>query len=146
MIKSLGAIPSSALTQNVTVPSGSAVSLTTTISANVTSKSLAAGTYLVWAAVNFSEAAATTTYEACGVNTTTATLPTQAGGGGVGPEALTQQTLATSVATEIDVLKVGPVTVTLAATTTLYLVANATFSAGAVSVYGTLYIQQINVP
>ena len=146
MYRAAGVVPLSKNTTQTTVASGSAVTLTTSATSyNVTSISLAAGTWLVWGVVDFSESSATVTLEQAGISATTATLPTQAGGSGVGPDPLSTQVMATSAATQTDQLHIGPTIVTLAATTTIYLVANATFSAGSMSAYGTLTTMKINL-
>lgn len=130
--------------QNVTVPVGSEVSVASTGNTyNVASLSLAPGTYLLWGTVDFALAAATTTKQQLGISLTSATLAGQTASGGLGPDATVtnQIVLTTSTSTLNDT--VGPVSLTLTATTTVYLVASAAFSAGAVSVYGTLYCLQL---
>jgi hypothetical protein len=118
--------------------------LTTVTPANVTSKSLTAGTYLVWGQIDFGLTAATATLFQGGLSVVTATLPTQAGGAGVGPDPLSINAASfAAAATLVETQNVGPTILTIAVTTTLYLVAQATFSAGAITAYGTLSAVQI---
>jgi hypothetical protein len=112
--------------------------LTTATPANVTSKSLAAGTYLVWGIVDFALTAATTTEFRSGLSAVSATLPTQPGGAGIGPDALSILPLVTTLLSDTLTDQAGPTIVTLASTTTIFLVAQATFSAGSMTAYGTL--------
>jgi hypothetical protein len=146
-LKALGHSALSGLLQTVTVASGSAVSLAISgTSYNVTSKSLTAGTYLIWGTIDYSLSSATVTSFNSGLSASSATLPTQAGGSGVGTDPLSIMPI--SPGTTVSVVyteSVGPTTFTIAATTTLYLVANATYSAGSVSAYGSLWAMQINL-
>lgn len=145
MFRAAGVAALSSVYNTVTVASGSAVSLTTVTPANVTSKSLAAGSYLVWGIIDFTLSAVTATEFRGGPSVTSATLPTQAGGSGLGTDALDVLPIAPAITTDTLVIMGGPTLLTIAATTTLYLVAQATFSAGSVSAYGTLNAMQLNV-
>jgi hypothetical protein len=130
---------STAQVQVATVPSGSEVTLTTTATPyNVTSLALGAGTWLVWGTVDFDMTGCTSTVQQLGINTTSATLPTQAGGGGIGADALVINRVPTTTLTGVINDAVMPVVVTLAAPGTVYLVAELTFSAGSAKAYGTL--------
>ena len=112
---------------------GSPVSLTTATAANVASISLTAGDWDVEGNVNFtagSATTATTSAWSAGIDATTATLPTD------GSEVHT-----TAVATTSSFLTSIPVPrkrISLSATTTIYLVGLATFSAGTVGGYGKI--------
>jgi hypothetical protein len=123
-----------------TVASGSAIAGgATTVSKNVTSISLTAGDWDVSGTCDYVWTGITATVMSCGLGTTTDTLLTQAGGGGVGtdPVSIRQATFGTTLSgtQTLD----SPVTrVTLASTTTIYLVANMTYSAGSFTQYGTL--------
>jgi hypothetical protein len=145
VLRAVGQYPLSSLYNTATVASGAAVALTTVTSANVTSKSLAAGTYLVWGIVDFTLTGVTATEFRCGPSVATGTLPTQAGGAGLGTDALNISPLTPAITTDTVVLIGGPTLLTIAATTTLFLVAQATFSAGTVSAYGTLNALQLNI-
>jgi hypothetical protein len=114
------------------------VALTTATPANVTSKLLAAGTYLVWGIIDFALTGATTSEFRSGISSVSATLPTQPGGGGVGPDALAILPLVTTLLSDVFTGDVGPTIATLAAPTTIFLVAQATFSAGTMTAFGTL--------
>lgn len=61
------------------------VSLSSAVVANVLSQLLPAGNFLLWGQVNFAVAGATITELSLGLSLTSATLPTQAGGGRNGP-------------------------------------------------------------
>jgi len=145
MFRAAGVVPLSGLYNTTTVASGSAVALTTGTTANIASKSLAPGTYLVWGIGDFTLAAATATLLQAALSVASATLPTQAGGSGLGTDPLGVEILNTTTLSATQSVTAGPTTLTIAATTTLYLVAQATFSAGTVSGYGTLNAIQINV-
>jgi hypothetical protein len=129
-----------------TIAAGSAVSLTTATSANVTSLSLAAGQYLIWGTVDYTLTGATQTDCRAGLSLTSATLPTQAGGSGLGPDALCVEPFATTTVTDTNTLAIGPTTLSLTTTTTLYLVAQSTFSAGTEAAYGTLFAMPLRAP
>lgn len=122
-----------------TVAVGAPVSETTATPVDVTSISLTAGDWEVSGQVDRVLTGVTATIYGAGLGVATATLLTQAGGSGVGTDCLTTQTATFGTTlTGNYATKVGPVRVTLAATTTIYLIAADTFSAGTVGVYGTL--------
>jgi hypothetical protein len=126
-----------------TVASGSAVSLTTVTPANVTSISLTAGDWDVNGIVDFNLGAATSNLMQCGPSLVSATLPTQAGGSGLGPDALAQDQSSLTLDTGLQTEGGNDVRLSISATTTVYLVASATFSAGTVSAYGTLRARRV---
>jgi hypothetical protein len=117
--------------------------LSTTVTSNVASKSLGPGTYLIWGIVDFALTTVTATEFRCGVSVTSATLQGQAGGSGMGPDPNSVYPVSPAVATDTLNDIAGPTVVTLAVTTTVYLVAQATFSAGTVTAYGTLNTMQV---
>lgn len=122
-----------------TVAVGSAVALTTATPANVTSISLTPGDWDVFANVNFSATSATTTAGslwAIGVNTTSATLPVDGSEVQMLQTALTTTTFKGGDGTSRKVIN-------LTTTTTVYLVAEATFSAGTVGAYGSISARRI---
>lgn len=134
-----------------TVAAGSAVALTTATAANVTSLVLTAGDWEVFGSCDHTWTGTTATIEVCGINTTTATQPTQPGGtaGGVtiGTEPLVSQsiTFGTTITGRFD-QRVGPIRVQVAAgasSPTIFLVATATFSAGTDAVFGTLRARRV---
>jgi hypothetical protein len=144
MLKSYSFSPS-ALTSTIsqTTVASPGAALTTATPANVTSKSLAAGTYQIWGIVDFLLTAATTTEFRVGLSLTSATMPTQPGGAGLGPDALAILPLVTTLLSDTVTDQAGPTILTLAATTTLFLVAQANFSAGTMSAFGTLSAVQL---
>lgn len=115
--------------------------LTTNTAANITSISLTAGDWDVSAMADFLPSA-TTNYTdlQAGLGTTTGTLLTQAGGGGVGTDPVSVWSSSAQIpgTTAIISLELPPVRVLLAATTTIFFVAQATFSAGTFSAFGTI--------
>ncbi len=127
-----------------TVIAGSAVALTTATSANVTSISLTAGDWDVWGVADFVPAATTSmTVLTCGLGTTSATLLTQTGGGGVGTDPLSSWKGAPTVPALFPISQIlQPVRVSLSGTTTIYFVANATFTLSTMTVYGSIYARR----
>ena len=110
---------------------GSSVSLTSTVAANVTSISLTAGDWDVAATVIYNPAAGTTTtFKQWGISQTSATQPTLGAenNGGFSTQAWAAGTT--------DSFTAGPMRISLASTTTVYLVAQATFAVDTNSVYG----------
>jgi hypothetical protein len=114
------------------------VTLSTGAAANVVSQALDLGTYMVWGQVNFALAVATATQMQVGLSTTSAVLPTQAGGNGWGPDPLTISPFGLSLLSDTISQQCGPTILTLAARTTVYLVAQAKFSLGTITACGTL--------
>jgi hypothetical protein len=118
-----------------TVLVGAAVSLTSGASANITSISLTAGDWDVNATVAFSpNGTAAQTICQAGVSTTTGTLPTAPGGGAY-------------IAVPVNLITgdgscfpVGTTRLSLSSTTTVYLVANTTFTGVAATVGGYGFI------
>jgi hypothetical protein len=123
-----------------TVAVGSAVSLTTATAANITSISLTAGDWDVSAMADFNPGATTSiTLMQAGLGTTTAVLLGQAGGGGVGTDPVSSWTQSAQVPTAGPLsLELPPVRVLIGSTTTIFFVANATFTISTLSVYGTI--------
>lgn len=113
--------------------SGSAISLTTATTAGITSISLTAGDWDVSAVVAFVTAATTSvTLQIGGISTTSATLPTTVSYGG-----LTQLALEAEVPGAATAALPVPVTrISVASTTTVYLVASATFTVSTMTGYG----------
>jgi hypothetical protein len=121
-----------------TVIAGSAVSLVTATAKTVTSISLTPGDWDVSAVGDFTLTGATTSFFRTGVNVTTNTLPSQIGGSGIGTDPMVRLPLVLTTTTSDYGQGLPPVRVSLAATTTIYLVCEATFSAGSVSAFGTI--------
>lgn len=113
-----------------TVVQGSAVSLTTATPANVTSISLTAGIWDVTGLIMLTGGAVTGTIFQASVNTTSATLGT------LGDNQVEGASLPTAAA---DVtLTIPAYRISLNATTTVYLVAEATFTVGSPAAYGRI--------
>lgn len=125
----VGQIISSLVTVNAPV------SLTNATAANVTSVVLTAGRWSVTASLNIRAGSATTTSLAGGITSASATTPTN--GTEVGAAAI--YTTTSFITTLTPAVK----QFNLAATTTVYLVAEVSFSAGTVSGYGALIAQRI---
>lgn len=112
------------------IASGSAVSLTNNTTVNITSISLTAGDWDVGGNVNFSETTSTVTARSAGTTSTSATVPTD------GSEAFcgTQST----VTSETNSITLSRKRFSLSATTTVYLVGRASFSAGTCAGFGQI--------
>jgi hypothetical protein len=123
--------------QTAQVITGNAVSLTTATSATVVTLSLAAGDWDVQGVLSWKQAAGTTgTYYQCGLSTTAATLGAQG----------TVHNFGGNMAnvTTIDTNHVTPVTrISLASTTTVYLVAKAGFSGSTLAAYGDIRARRV---
>jgi len=111
----------------------------TTASANVTSVSLTAGDWIVQGTCSMVWTGITATVQRCGLGTTTDVQASQAGGSGIGTDPLSVR-IATFGTTLTGTTSLStPVTrVSLAATTTIYLVAGMTYSAGSFTQYGSI--------
>jgi hypothetical protein len=121
-----------------TIAVGSAVTLTSGTTSDVTSISLTAGEWYVNGQVDYRAASSTSiTILTQGVSSTSATLG--------GQDTFSRNVSAAFVPTASnDVgLPVRGQAISLTATTTIYLVANATFSANTLSAYGTLQARRV---
>ena len=125
-----------------TVPVGLAVSLTTATTENITSISLPAGDWDVRGQVNFVLSGVTSTLHQIGISLTSATLPSQAGGSGLGTDPLVIFPLITTLLSNTLTLPAAHVRISLANTTTVYLVARSTFALGSESAYGTIFARR----
>ena len=121
------------------VATASAVSLTSTTAANVTSVSLTAGDWDVTWVVDFKPGATTSvTLMASSISLATATHNTQAGGSGIGTEAFIVEDIAANVLAA-DFAQVGPtVRCSFSSTQMVFLVASSTFSVSTMGAYGTI--------
>ena len=121
-----------------TVLAGSAVSLTSPNSSNVTTISLTAGDWDVSGVVVFSGAAGTQTTAALGgISTTSATLPAA---GNAGHAVWSSLTIITAFSSSVSP---GPVRMSLSGTTTVYLVAAAVFTTSTQSAYGHIHARRV---
>jgi hypothetical protein len=128
-----------------TVTVGSAVALTTNVVANMTSLVLTAGEWDCNAQTNFNATGATITSVSMGPSPTSAVIATQAANGIIGADALVVSPLGTTTSTGVYTLGNIDVRIVVPANTTatIYATAVATFSAGTVSVYGTLRARRV---
>lgn len=126
-----------------TVAVGAAVGLTTATPANVGSISLTPGDWDVNGVVGFNLTGATATLFQSGPSLTTAVLPTQPGGSGLGTDALASDPSTLVTATGVFTIGGNYVRISLAATTTIFLVASATFSAGTAAAFGTIRARRV---
>lgn len=115
---------------SASVAPGSAVSLTTATDKNVTSISLTAGDWDVCGTVDFALTGATATDAYAGISTTTDTLG--------GQDTYSNRVMSLTAVTDTIVQPTPLVRLSLAATTTVYLVAKAEFSAGTEAAYGSI--------
>jgi len=122
-----------------TVNSGSAVSLTTNVAANITSISLTAGDWDVFIDAYFSFAGTTSvTNMQTSISTISATISQTPGNWGV-----VQQAASVPTAANPTNLGAGPVRLSLSGTTTVFLVVQATFTVAATSAYGIISARRV---
>lgn len=117
------------------VPVGSAVSLTTNTATNITTISLTAGDWDVEGNMNFALTGATTTSFKAGISSTSATLPTD------GSEIYSA--VVTTVLTDTETLTNPRKRFSLSGTTTVYLIAQSTFSVGTEAVFGKITARRV---
>jgi hypothetical protein len=118
------------------VASGSAVSLTNNVAANITSLSLTAGDWDVWGTTDFSISSGSNSL-AGWINTVSASQPASPNGASVA------QTTTSSSLTGTNGLAVGMTRISISTTTTVYLSATASFIAGTVSAFGFLGARRV---
>lgn len=119
--------------------SGSAVSLTTGTGANVTSISLTAGDWDVWGSVIFAAASGTTSsVHIAAVNTTSATAPTPPNKGGY-----TNLTTTFTTGVQTSSQSAGHRRYSMASTTTVYLIAQASFATSTMTAYGYIGARRV---
>ncbi|CAB4164262.1 hypothetical protein UFOVP816_11 [uncultured Caudovirales phage] len=107
----------------------SSVALTSATPANITSISLTPGVWNVAGGVEFSNASGTATSTFCTIGTTSATLGTRGNNNWVGTNV---------VANQDGVAQCPPLRLTLAATTTVYLIGQMTISTGTITAGGRI--------
>ena len=112
---------------------GSAISLTSTISETITSISLTAGDWEVWGNIGFIPATGTisTSYKGS-IGQTNNTLNTSPNGG-----AYFEQNI-TFPASVTQTFSAGKTRINISSTTTIYLVAQSTFSVSTLTAYGSI--------
>jgi hypothetical protein len=123
---------------SATVAIGSATSITSGVSGNITSITLTPGDWDVTGSCGYLPAGTTTTsIIVCGFNTVSATLPLPPGSGG-------NVVMKNAIGAGLDqLLPVGTVQVQIASTTTVYLVENITFAVSTATVYGFLRARRV---
>lgn len=122
------------------IASGSAVSLTSTVAANVTSISLTAGDWDVTADVTYSPAATTNfTLAFHSISSTSATQDSTTGGA----YNVYRFPAGNVPVAGFNTAGVGPVRKLLSATTTIYLVAQSTFTVSTMAAYGILRARRV---
>lgn len=117
------------------IATGSATSLTTATAKNVTSISLTAGDWDVEGNVNFNLTGATMTASSAGISATSATLPTD------GTEVASG--VVTTALTAVNGISLPRKRISIASTTTIYLVASATFTLGTEAAYGAITARRV---
>ena len=123
------------------IPSGSAVSLTTGTPANVTSIALTAGDWDVEGTVDYVASTASIAVSAVwesGINTTTAALPTD------GTEVFYATPAVIATTSFKTSLVIPRKIINVSAGTTVYLVTEATFTAGTVTAYGSITARRVH--
>lgn len=128
------------ITATVATP-GSA--LTTATPLTIASIALTAGDWDVRSVLDFLYTAATVTDIRGGPSPTTNVLPTQAGGSGFGTDGLSINPANFVTVSDTQTLPSGLLRVSLAAGATVFLVAQATFSVGTVSAFGTVSARRV---
>lgn len=118
-----------------TVASASAVALTTSTAANVTSISLTAGDWDVSTQGYYTVSVSASDIRV-GISTTSATFPSFAAGAG-------SQSIISGPNFSTTALGNGPFRISLSGTTTVFMVVFATFGAGTVSAHGTIRARRV---
>lgn len=122
---------------SATIATGSAVSLTSPNGANVTSISLTAGDWDVWGCIGFNQGSGTTAVAFnSSISSTSATLPSSTTG------AIFTIVGGGSSATTVS-FPTGMTRISIASTTTIYLVALASFSGGTMSAFGGIFARRV---
>lgn len=124
--------------QTITVAVGAALSLSNGVSKTVTALALTAGDWELTGQVDYSLTGTTGTSMSSGFSLTTNTLPSQPGGSGLESDPLAIVPLSTTTLTGTFSHVLKPTRLSLALTTTVYLIANHAFTVGTSKAYGTL--------
>lgn len=129
------------------IPVGSAVSLTTNTAANITSITLTPGDWDISGVIDFNPAATTSvTNITASASLTSATVSGQAGGNGLGTDPTMIWNQAASVPAGVMAMEVPAVRLSITASTTVYLVAKATFTVSTMTAYGTIRANRVGAP
>lgn len=114
---------------------GSAVTFTTATAMNVATITLTAGDWDVQGNVNFSETVATVSARSAGINSTSATIPTDGSEVNCGVQS--------TITSESNSITLPRKIIRVSSTTNIYLTASATFSAGTCVGYGTITCRRV---
>ena len=117
--------------------------LTTGTPLNITSMSCTAGDWDISMVADYAFTGTTVTDIRAGPSLTTGTLPTQPGGAGLGTDALAVDSSNFVTITDTQTISSGPIRLSISATTTVFMVAQATFSIGTVTVFGTIRARRV---
>jgi len=120
------------------VPSGNAVSLGTAAAKTIASLSATPGDWDCSGTVDFALTGATSTLHVAALSLADATIPGQAGGSGIGPDASASVPFATTTLTNTLDVAIAPTRLSISNPVSLYLVAQATFTLGSEAAYGTI--------
>lgn len=128
-----------------TIASGAAVSLVTATAKNVTSIALTPGDWDIDGTIDYLPAATTSiTQLNSSVSLTTNTLGTQPGGSGLATDPTATQSMPAQVpGANVNALTSPSTRLSVAANTTVYLVAQATFTVSTLTAYGTLRARRV---
>lgn len=126
--------------QSSSVTVGSAVALTTTVAANITSLSLTAGDWDINGTVIFTTGTATSAQMVATINTTSATVPTAPASGAYVNSGFLSYA---SGAANGLALSTGTTRINISGTTTVYLITQSTFSVSTLGAYGFLRARRV---
>ena len=127
-----------------TVAIGAAVALTTAVASNVTSISLTAGDWDISAVLDHNIAATTSlTQLNASISLTSGALSPQAGGSGLGTDATGTASFAAMIPTAGITQAIPLVRLSIAGTTSVFLVAQDAFTVSTISAYGTLRARRV---
>lgn len=124
-------------TQSGTHTGTAGITLTTATASNVAALSLPAGDWDLRATTGFNSTGSSTQFIGA-INTTSATFPTAPGNG-----AYAVYTASTGASSPNYIFPIGFVRISIASTTTVYLVAQATFSTGADTAFGFIGARRV---
>ena len=119
-----------------------AVTLSNGIATNVTSIDLTAGDWDITGMVMLSLGLVTGNGCSAGISMVSNTMPLQTGGGGLSPGALSVQALLTTLLNGSSSIGIPSARLSLATTTTVYLVSVYNFSLGTTKAYGSIWARR----
>lgn len=125
------------------VPSTAGVTLTTDVGIDLLSVQLTAGDWELYWRVNYYGFGANITRFLAGPSVTAGVFPIRNQTGPVSPEAFTVSNIPITSLSGVHPMMSIPIRVSLAATTTIYLVVNASFTIAGVEAYGTMRARRV---